>query len=399
MFSPHTWGGAFFNHASNFRTVCYKNTWPNRRGRVSVIPLRAPLLWHYRQALSMVRITTPGFIDFRNLDDGRKCLNLPAEVFTLLSQDTFSSEVAITDLGNTLRGDFHPSRMRRIPAIIADASSGAQRSGEALPGFLPRGAPPPAALEIAREIDHYNRLLENHVAPATRCKARTASPQPKLVKTNRRRAIRFLTSLSIRTQTNQRRLARVLSGNSPARRLDIPLISFLLSKMRYIDTILPADLTKGMRIAWEISTSHVFPNRVTPDVAKLDALKRWLRARNRAIVSSITKTPDPILRAKFRELPWKEHEQGRLSNPTPLTNHDLKTLVAPSVLYFCTARASTAQVPGHRRPIAVTGKLRCCISRHVLPPGPRRPRCENSTDYQSWRSRPLRAVGRFLECL
>ena len=225
-----------------------------------------------------------------------------------------------------MRNNAQPSRMRHLPAIIATTAAGVQRSGAALPGFLHRWLTPPAALEIARSIDPYNRLLENHCDPTTRGSARMVSTQPKLVKTNRHRAIRLLTNLAHRLQPNQLRLAKVLGKKSPARRLNIFLIDFLVAKLNYSDTTLPDDLTSGVEIAGEIPTAVVLPIRVTPAAKKLTTLKKGLWARNNAIVRSIAKTTNATLREKRRELSWGEHEQGWLAEPTPLTELDLKTL-------------------------------------------------------------------------
>ena len=313
-------------------------------GAVAITKL-TPLQMPLRNALPMVGITTPCFTDFHILPDERKCLNRSAKVITIQSIETISSEIVINEWEQSLCNNFQPSRLRHLPSIIATTAAGVQRSGAATPGFLPRGLTPSTALEIARPIDPYNRLLKNHFAPTARGSSRMLPTKPKLVKTTRRRAIRLLTHLAHRLQPNQRRLDGVLDKKSPARRLNIPLIAFLVAKLGYTDTTLPTDLTKGVKIDGEIPASDGIPSRVTSALRNLNPLNEGVYAGNKAIVRSITKTANTTTCEKRWELSWKEHEQGWLTKPTPLAECDLRALVISP--RFCISEQHGLQ-PKHR---------------------------------------------------
>ena len=68
-------------------------------------------------------------------------------------------------LGTEVKQRPQPSRRRHLPAILATTDAGAQRSGATLPSFLPRGLTPVMALEVARNIDPFQRALDLASSP------------------------------------------------------------------------------------------------------------------------------------------------------------------------------------------------------------------------------------------
>ena len=152
----------------------------------------------------------------------------------------------------TVRSEFEPSRERLLPAVLATTAAGAQRSGPALPSFLPLGISTERAIEIAQLIDPSHRTLELAFSLDNRRVIEKVASSPNDVEKNRRKVIRQLTLLAGTLQPAQQRLAATFPRKSQERKLHIPLIAFLANRLGYEDENLPIDLAKGVNITGEI---------------------------------------------------------------------------------------------------------------------------------------------------
>ena len=130
---------------------------------------------------------------------------------------------------------------------------------ECAPSIPPSGVSPDVARKIAQAIDHFVRVSENQFARGIRNKVRLVSRRPKLVETNRHRAIRLHTNMAERLQPVQKQLADVLGKSAQSRRLNIHLISAMVTILKYGDATLPPELTKGMEISG--GSPSLTPNR------------------------------------------------------------------------------------------------------------------------------------------
>ena len=220
------------------------------------------------------------------------------KVYTTQTSEPSSSRIVISDWEQGLSDGFQPSRQRRLPAILATTAAGAQRSGATLPSFLPRGLTPCMALEVARNIGPFQRALDLASSPQDKCNFRRIDEPPKVVQTNRHRAIRGLTSLAVKSKPLQAKLQGKLNPLAPARCLHIPLIAFLVSKLGYPDKKLPSDLTKGVEIAGDIAPSRVLAPLITPETRKFPSIRNGLRTRKGRIPNSLLWSKGPLLLSK-----------------------------------------------------------------------------------------------------
>ena len=185
-------------------------------------------------------------------------------VFTLPTQNFVSPQVIIDDWERKLNKGFRPSKSRHLSAILSTTSAGAQRSGNALPTFLPRGITPKQALNIAKLIDPFDRALELTLSNRVKDNFWRVSHEPKVAKSGRRNVIRELTKIATTLEPAQNKLRGVMEPQAPAHTLHIPLIAFLVQKFNYPDKSLPGDLARGMKITGTIAKSNALATRATP---------------------------------------------------------------------------------------------------------------------------------------
>ena len=258
---------------------------------------------------------------------------LPQEAHTLRNSPHLttcvSPDVVISEWEESRRSELQPSRNRLLPAVLATTEAGAQRPGTALPSFLPRGLPANQALRVARAVGPFQRTMEIAFSGVKRTTLQKVASDPVEVKSSRRMVIRHLSRLSLSLQPAQQRLAAPLPAKSPARKLHIPLIAFLVKKLGYEDTALPTDLVNGMNITGEIPASLVLAKRITPAQRRIATLRNWMKTRNMGILTIVSKTKDPILKAKRWDLSWEERRKGWLSKPVPVSRADVNLTIPP----------------------------------------------------------------------
>ena len=171
--------------------------------------------------------------------------------------------------------------MQRIPTCAPTAPTGYSghdgcrfpavwRDG---PSFLPRGLKHGQALEVARNIDPFQRALDLASSPKDKRNFRRIADVPKVVKANRHRVIRELAALAAKLKPLQVKLQGKLNPLAPARIHHIPLITFLVRKLGYPDKTSPSDLTKGMKITGTIGPSHVLSHRKSPATKQCTSIR------------------------------------------------------------------------------------------------------------------------------
>ena len=238
------------------------------------------------------------------------------------------------------------SRNRNLQSVLAATAATSQRSGTALPGFIPRGVRPQVALQIASRIDPFVRVLNTAVPIRTREIIRRTIVNKCTVKTQRRNVIRRIERVSLKLQPLREGLTDSLPVRTPERKLNIPLVMFLIKHLNYTDKQLPGDLVKGMAISGAIVHSPTLTKRETIPTTNMDRLKTNLVDRNRNILRHLTRTVKPILQHMCWEMSVLEYEKGWLSKPTPFTQHDRTfTILSPS---FCIDEQHGNQEPKYR---------------------------------------------------
>ena len=138
----------------------------------------------------------------------------------------------------------------------------------------------------------------------------------------------------------------MLPLGSPARNLNIPLITALIRHIDYPGKNLARDLTKGMDITGEIPEPKALTKRIAAPTTDLTSIKIRLVARSRTILRHLGRQTDPILRNKCWEKSSIEHQKGWLSRPTPVTQNDrTNTIMSPR---FCISEQHGTQEPKYR---------------------------------------------------
>ena len=171
--------------------------------------------------------------------------------------ETSDSDFDLNQWERTLFENFEPSRKRRRTAILASTAALTQRSGSVLPGLLPRGVSPRAALALAQGMSPFDKALKLAFPPDTHRRVRFTNEHPKLTKCLRRRVIVRLRKLSNRLHAARSRLTHKLPTKAPARLLNIPLIMLLVDKLDYPDK---TSLRHGHRGGHEIDQLPFYEN-------------------------------------------------------------------------------------------------------------------------------------------
>ena len=264
----------------------------------------------------------------------------------LETQHSILARKAILDLDGRMRLRFQPPRNRHIHSVLASTAATAQRDGVALPGFIPRGGSLETALQIAKKIDPFDRALNAELSARSRTTIRRTTLNTYTVETLRHKTIRRLKWVSLKLQPMRERLAASLPVRTPERKLNIPLIMFLIHHLGYTDKQLPVDLAKGMGIIGNIPPSNELTKRVTAPTTNMARLKANLVARNRTILRHLARTTDSKLQQKCWEMSVAEYEKGWLSKPSLVTQQDRAfTVLSPR---FCIAEQNGDQEPKYR---------------------------------------------------
>ena len=257
-----------------------------------------------------------------------------------------SAQMTILEWDGVIRLGFQPPRNRRIQSALSSTAATSQRSGVALPCFIPRGVNSSTALQIATQIDPFDRVLNAALSARSRNTIRRTSLNTCTVKTMRRKTIRRLKWVSPELQPIRERLAASLPVRTPARKLNIPLVMFLTRHLDYPDKQLPIDLAKGMDIIGNIPPSRALRKRTTTPTTNMTRLKTNLVARNRAILRNLKRTNDSTIRQKCWEMSVAGYEKGWLSKPSLATQHDRAfTVLSPM---FCISEQHGNQGPKYR---------------------------------------------------
>ena len=96
----------------------------------------------------------------------------PKSALQLPMQPAISSTLAIESWEHNLRMGSQPSKNRHIQSALAATATTTQRSGGALPSFIPKGASPMGALSIAKQIDPFDRVLNTVLSSRARSSIR-----------------------------------------------------------------------------------------------------------------------------------------------------------------------------------------------------------------------------------
>ena len=169
------------------------------------------------------------------------------------------------------------------------------------------GVSPEMALQIAAHIDPFDRVLNTVVASRSRLNIRRTILNACTVKTQRHRITRHLERVSLTLNTTRVRFAESLPVNTPARKLNIPLIMFLVRYLNYTDKKPPYDLVKGMGISGSAQPAESLTKRRLLPTSSLRLPKSNLVARSRNIARHLKRVQNPTLKIKRWELPMAEH--------------------------------------------------------------------------------------------
>ena len=195
-------------------------------------------------------------------------------------------------------------------------------------------------------MDPFDRVLNTTLPARSRIIIRRTIIHTCTVKTTRHKTIRHLKTVSLKLHPLRVRLAKSLPVRTPARKLNIPLIMFLIEHLNYADKRLPVDLIKGVDIVGNIPLSRTLTKRTMTPTADLARLKTNLAARNRTIPRHIERAKDSTLQQKCWDMSIAEYNKGWLSKPTPVTQHDRTfTVLSPR---FCISEQHGTQEPKYR---------------------------------------------------
>ena len=272
---------------------------PNRRPSPPVATIQFPSLLAYcGQDPKLAPVQTPQIFETTNNPSDRGGGIEEKQQTWLPNQHDPSAQQAILEWEGRIRLGFQPSMHRHIQAILAATAATSQRTGVALPCFIPRGASPSTALQIATQIDPFDRVLNTALPARSRTTIRRTSINASTVQTMRHRAIRHLKWVSLKPKPMRGSLAARFPVRTPARKLNIPLIMFLIKHLDYPDVKIPMDLSEGVDITGNIQPSRSLTERAIQPTTNMARAKVNLVARNRSILRHITRTGNPTLQRK-----------------------------------------------------------------------------------------------------
>ena len=205
---------------------------------------------------------------------------------------------------------------------------------------------PAAALQIAAQLGPFERALNAALPVRSRSTIRRKTINACTVKTQRLKSIRHLKWVSLALRPLRERVAASLPVRTPARKLNIPLIMFLIHHLDYPDKQSPIDWAKGMDIVDNIPPSRALTQRDMTPATNMECLKTNLVARNRTILRNPKRPTDSTLQHKCWEMSVSEYEKGWLSKPTLAAQHDrINTILPPR---FFIAEQHGNQEPKYR---------------------------------------------------
>ena len=158
------------------------------------------------------------------------------------SSEAQNVTLAVAEWERCLRDEFAPSKNRHKPTVVDSGAALIQRKGDSFPCLIPEDSTQEEALQMARGLNPFGRLLGNALSPAEQACVVYNCQNPGLTKRHRHRVIQHLEALSLKLSPAQKRLARKLPRNAPARHLHIPLICALTKYLGFPDSRLPYDL-------------------------------------------------------------------------------------------------------------------------------------------------------------
>ena len=203
-------------------------------------------------------------------------------------------------------------------AILASTGALVLRSGSWLPGFLPRGVSPRAALALAQGMIPFGKDPKLALTSGTHRLVKFTNERPKLTKCLRRRVIQQLRKLSGQLVTARLRLSRKLPPKAPARSLNIQLIILIMGELGYPDKQLSRDLVYGAGIVGGMETTNSLATRTIPAATKLGRVENILAPRHRSILKALANAKNLNLKRKRRVLSIEEFRNGWLSEPVPV---------------------------------------------------------------------------------
>ena len=189
-------------------------------------------------------------------------------------------------------------------------------------------------------------MLNSALPVRSRNTIRRVSNNASLFKTHRHKAVRHLLKVSLKPEPIRDRLNNSLPVDSPARSLNIPIISLLISSPVYPDHRLPTDLVYGMDIVGSIPASNARARRDVMPSTNLYCIERGLKIWNRSIIRDLAKAKGELPARKRWESSPIDRQKGWMSMPTPATPFDRShTVLSPR---FCISEQHGAQATKFR---------------------------------------------------
>ena len=231
-----------------------------------------------------------------------------AQVRKALRYEGPPSYLSIGEWGRCLWGEYVPARKRQKPSALDPAAAMVKRKGDSFPCFIPDDSSQEEALLLELEINPFGKLLAIALCHAEQACVKYNCSDSNLAKRRRRRVIKHMDNLRGRLKPLQRKLdgGGGLPVSAPSRKLSIPLICALATKLRYADKALTSGLVRGMPIVGEIPRTNALPAKATIASMSVYDAKGSVETTNLKILKSLSKSTGAILIQKRCELSWAE---------------------------------------------------------------------------------------------
>ena len=171
-----------------------------------------------------------------------------------------------------------------------------QRKGGSFPCFIPGNSSHEGVIRLALEVGPFEKLIASALSPAEHACVRYNWLNSMRVKRRRRRVIKHLGKLIARLRQLRRQLSRGLPASAHARKLNIPLICALKTKLNYTDETLNSDLLRGVPTVDENPRASAFPANDTISPMSLLGVKGSLDATNGKVPKSLSKSTYAIIK-------------------------------------------------------------------------------------------------------
>ena len=178
-------------------------------------------------------------------------------------------------------------------------------------------------------LDPHRLMLRRDVPNFARGIAQDIRREPGCVNEKRVASLAYLRKLKETLRGANDRWIANLPADSPSRGVDFALVHFLTSNLKYPDTGLASDLTKGMPLVGNVPASGVFTSRVREPVSSIPRWNEGLEERNRATVRRVSHPTDKNLARLCWEKSLQEVEKGWLSKPVPVTEAAIRAIPLP----------------------------------------------------------------------